>query len=358
MEGALKKITPQLAEKAEAFGQLPNEWLEIIYQEKWFKLFAPQYLNGLGLSFTDVLKIEEELAKKDGSLAWTITLCAGAGWFVGFLKEDLAKEVFKDPKVCFAGSGYIGGTANKIGDNYIVNGNWTYASGALHATHFTANCNMLEEGQPLVDQYGKAIVKALLLKRSEVEILDGWSYMGMVATGSHAFKVTEQTVSSNRVFEILPEKVVLPEPIFKYPFLQLAEATLAVNVLGITFHFLELVDDCFQVRNKKTNYDQAYLDYYNELKCNLLQDVLNLRMEFYQVIEKSWNELELKREITSGTLAEVSKICRELAITCRGNAAKLHPYAGLEAAKKHTEINRVWRDMNTVSQHALLMFPF
>jgi hypothetical protein len=65
-----------------------------------------------------------------------------------------------------------------------------------------------------------------------------------------------------------------------------------------------------------------------------------------------------KGNITESTLAEVSKICRELAITCRENAAKLHPYAGLEAAKKHTEINRVWRDMNTVSQHALLIFPF
>ncbi len=358
MENVLEKITPQFAEKAEGLGYLPNEWLDIVYQEKWFKLFVPNYLNGLGLSFTDVLKTEEELAKKDGSLAWTVTLCAGAAWFVGFLNRDLAKEVFKDPKVCFAGSGFVGGTANKVNGHYIVNGSWTYASGALHATHLTANCKMLEEGKPLFDNNGEPLVKAFLLERSEVEILDGWSYMGMVATGSHAFKVVEQYVPLNRVFEIVPEKAVLPDPIFRYPFLQLAEATLAVNVLGITLHFLELVDECFQIRNLKRNYDQAHLDYYGELRCNLLQDILNLRMEFYNVIEKSWRELETKTEISKTTLAEVSKVCRELAISCRENASKVHPYAGLEVAKKHTEINRVWRDMNTVSQHALLIFPF
>nr|WP_294897466.1 acyl-CoA dehydrogenase [uncultured Pedobacter sp.] len=358
MENPLNNITCELAEKAEELGFLPNEWLDTIYQEKWFKLFVPKYLNGLGLSFTTILKTEEELATKDGSLAWTVTLCAGAAWFVGFLNEDLATEVFKDPKVCFAGSGFVGGTANKIADGYIINGSWTYASGALHATHFTANCKILDEGKPFLDKNGESIVKAFLLKRSEVEILDGWCYMGMVATGSHAFKVVEQLVPLNRVFEILPEKAILPDPIFRYPFLQLAEATLVANVLGITLHFLALVDNCFRIRAHTRNYDQAHLTYYSELRCNLLQDILNLRMEFYEVIEKSWQELVNKGNITESTLAEVSKICRELAITCRENAAKLHPYAGLEAAKKHTEINRVWRDMNTVSQHALLIFPF
>lgn len=358
MEQATDIVTNELATKAEKLGCLPEEWLEVIYHQKWFKLFVPKYLNGLGLSFTDVLRTEESLAKKDGSLAWTVTLCAGAAWFVGFLNEDLATEVFKNPEVCFAGSGFVGGTANKVGGQYIVNGDWTYASGALHATHLTANCKMLENGKALLDKHGEPVIKAFLLKSSEVEILDGWSYMGMIATGSHSFKVVEQYVPLNRVFEIVPEKAILPEPIFQYPFLQLAEATLVANVLGISLHFFDLVDECFQARNKKRNYDNVHINYYNELKCNLLQDILNLRLEFFDIIEKSWQQLSIKRKISEGTLAEVSKICRELAITCRGNSAKIHPYAGLEAAKKHTEINRVWRDMNTVSQHALLIFPF
>jgi hypothetical protein len=191
-----------------------------------------------------------------------------------------------------------------------------------------------------------------------VEILDGWSYMGMVATGSHAFKVVEQSVPLNRSFEILPEKAVLPDPIFRYPFLQLAEATLAVNVLGITLHFIALVDECFHIRNEKRNYDQKHLDFYSELKSNALQSILNLRLEFYDSVEKSWRELVAKGKITGAALNSVSRVSRELAVVCRETSAKLHPFAGLEVAKKHTEINRVWRDMNTVSQHALLIFPF
>ncbi len=347
-----------MAAKAEEIAQLPAEWLEVIYEENWFKLFVPKYLNGLGLSMPQILAVEEELAKKDGSLAWTVTLCAGAAWFVGFLDTDLATEVFKDPKVCFAGSGFVGGTANKIDGSYVVNGSWTYASGALHATHLTANCKILDNGKPVFNKDGGSLVKAFLLKRSEVEILDGWTYMGMVATASHAFDVKEQKVPLNRSFDILPEKAMLPDPVFKYPFLQLAEATLVANVLGITQHFINLVDECFWVRNEKRKYDKPHLDYYKELRANALQDILNLRMEFYNVIEKSWGELEAKHKITEATLKAISELSRALAVTCRDKSSKLHPFAGLEAAKRHTEINRVWRDMNTVSQHALLIFPF
>lgn len=358
MKNNLNQFDKHLAQKAEELAYLPQEWLKIIYKEKWFKLFVPKRFDGLGLQFPEILKIEEALAKKDGSLAWTVTLCAGAAWFVGFLDKDLAKQVFKNPKICFAGSGFIGGTANRIGEQYTINGAWTYASGALHATHFTANCKIFEDGKPLLDKNGAPVVKAFLLEKNEVKILDGWCYMGMVATGSHAFKVENQLVPLNRVFDILPEKAKQPDPIFCFPFLQLAEATLVANVLGITLHFIELVDDCFQIRNEKRIYDKQHLNYYLELKQSLQQQLLDLRAQFYQIAEQAWEELQNKKEISKNSLDELSKISRLLALACRENAAKLHPFAGLEAAKKHTEINRVWRDMNTVSQHALLVFPF
>lgn len=358
MEKLLNVINKQSAAEAEKQGKLIPEWIELIQHEKWFKLFVPKHLNGLELSLPEALRVEETLAKMDGSLAWTVTLCAGATWFAGFLDPELTEEVFLNDDVCFAGSGFIGGTANKIGEHYIINGNWTYASGALHATHFTANCLMLENGKAIMDADGKQTVKAFLLKKQEVEILDGWSYMGMVATGSHAFKATEQFIPLNRCFEILPNKTRLPEPIFKYPFLQLAETTLVANVLGITLHFIELVDECFWMRNKTRNYDKAHLDYYTELKSDSEQHILNLRLMFFDLVEQSYTELKNTYKISGESLQAVSEISRDLASACREVSAKLQPFAGLEAAKNHTEINRVWRDMNTVSQHALLIFPF
>lgn len=346
------------ASEAEKLGSLPPEWLEHIYQEKWFKLFVPKELGGLGCNLPEALHIEEELACRDGSLGWTITLCTGAGWFVGFLDESLRREVFADPKLCLAGSGFVGGKAERVGDAYLINGNWTYASGALHASHFTANCELLENRKPVLDTKGNPVVKAFLLDKNEVEILDSWHYMGMIATGSHAFRAEQVRVPLNRCFEIVPDRAQLPDPIYRYPFLQFAETTLAVNILGITRHLQDLIAAAFWKRHDYRKYTDKQVGYFEKTYAQQA-DKLNIHKNtFYQTVETSWVELESSGSISSANLKKVSRISRKLTQICRETSARLYPFAGLEAAQTQTELNRVWRDFNTVGQHALLVFPF
>ncbi|MCH5682920.1 nicotinamide mononucleotide transporter [Niabella sp. W65] len=68
----------KLCKDAEKKGSLPNALLKIAYEEKWFKLFLPKVYGGLELDLPEALRYEEQLAYIDGSLGWTITLCAGA----------------------------------------------------------------------------------------------------------------------------------------------------------------------------------------------------------------------------------------------------------------------------------------
>lgn len=348
----------QFASKAESIGKLPEEWLSVIYEEKWFKLFVPQELGGLGLPLKQALKYEESLARLDGSLGWTITLCAGAAWFVGFMEESIRNEFFPREDLCLAGSGFVGGKADQIGEGYSISGSWTYASGALHATHFTANCEIFENGNAILDEEGNPVIKAFILKKEEVQILDGWNYMGMIATGSHAFKTENLHVPKDRCFEIIPEKTSLPDPIYKFPFLQFAEATLAVNILGLSFHLMDLIEESFWKRHEYRNYDKKHQRYFSELLKDNRAEVKKHKKQFYRQIEKAWIELEKEGKISDSRLKNISKKSRLLTSTCRRVNSELFPFSGLEGAKTQTELNRVWRDFNTVSQHALLIFPF
>lgn len=351
-------VNSHWAPQAEKQGSLTPEMLDFIYREKSFKLFVPKELDGLGLTLPEALLLEEKIARLDASMGWTVTLCAGAAWFVGFLDEKLSQEIFADPKVCLAGSGFVGGKANRVGDHYEISGSWTYASGALHATHFTANCELLEEGKPVLDLQGKPLVKAFILKKEEVEILDGWSYMGMIATGSHAFKTENLKVPLDRAFEILPEKVTRPEPIFRFPFLQFAEATLTATILGISLHLVELIEKSFWKRHDYRNFDKKQLLHFQKVLRKQRKSLKKRKSEFYDQVQESWIQLEAKGKIKKATLKTLSRISRKLTQTCREVNSQLYPFAGLEAAKTHTELNRVWRDFHTVSQHALLTFPF
>lgn len=121
----------QYAAAAEQMGQLHPEQLKLIYTQNWFNLFVPVSLGGLGLPFPEAIRLQELLAYADASFGWTVTLCSGANWFIGFMDESTASSFFTDKQVCLSGSGAASGKATLTQNGYIVNGRWKYATGAL-----------------------------------------------------------------------------------------------------------------------------------------------------------------------------------------------------------------------------------
>jgi indole-3-acetate monooxygenase len=338
--------------QAEKDGQLHPEQLDAIYHQRLFKMFVPKSLGGLELSLPEVLRLEEALAWADGSTAWVVTLCSGAGWFVGFINPGLVEKIFTSDRVCLAGSGATTGTASVTADGYVINGEWKYASGALHATMMTANCIIVKDGKTLLNEGGTPLVKSFILRKDEVELQRNWSSMGMVATASHGFKVTALHVPAERSFIIQPDKAELPNAVYHYPFLQLAETTLAVNFLGMAQRFLELFDERLQggIRSRGGQNSNAIA-----LHAEMLRVVQKKRIDFYQAVDMSWSYCTRREPIPAEALNAVSTSSRDLYRACLSVTSTLYPYAGLTAADPRTEINRVWRNFYTASQHSLFI---
>src|SRR5207249_2863153 len=133
---ALTNMINRVSDEAEQSGGLHPVQLAVIYEQRWFNLFVPKSCGGLELSLPEGLNIEEGLAWADGSTGWTVTLCSGANWFIGFLQPEISKDLFKNHQVCFAGSGRASGIASVTATGYEITGCWKYASGAPHATAF------------------------------------------------------------------------------------------------------------------------------------------------------------------------------------------------------------------------------
>src|SRR5690606_18821736 len=155
---------------AEKKGQLTADQLDTIYENKWFKLFVPREFDGLELSLPEGVRLEEELAYTDGSLGWTVTLCAGANLFSGCIDPTLERRIVADPRVCLGGSGRPSGIATIKDGGYEVNGIWHYATGAPHNTHFTANCVIEQDDKPVRDSEGNPLIKSFFFDQKDVRI--------------------------------------------------------------------------------------------------------------------------------------------------------------------------------------------
>lgn len=338
------------AKEAEEMGMLHPQQLELIYQQKWFKALMPIEYGGLNLSLPDLVRLQEALSWADGSFGWVFTLCCGAGWFSGFIDKGVAPSLFSDEKTCLAGSGAQTGEATITDSGYIINGEWNYASGAHHATHFTANCVIKKDGEALLNDDGSPLIKPFVIDKKDVQLLATWKYIGMVATGSHSFKIDSITVDKNRCFQIDPDHTTIDSELYKYPFLQLAEATLAANLAGMAIHFIDLAEVAIEQRKGLNKFTPSQKDIVARKLRSIKVNMQDVRGVFYNAVDSSWDE------VNPITLQQVSATSRQLAKAARNHVGALYPYCGLQAASPDTEINRVWRDLHTASQHSLLVF--
>lgn len=333
------------ASEAEAQGRLSPEQLKLIYDQKWFHLFVPEEYGGLALSLPEAVRLEESIAYADGSVGWVVTLCGGAAMFIGYFDEELAKEIFTEPDVCLAGSGQANGSAKVINGEFEINGCWPYASGAPHATHFTANCII----------NGSQQIQSFIFKKEEVILHPNWKYIGLNATAGYSYSVKDLKIPANRTFKIDPNYARLSHPVYKYPFLQLAQTTIAANISGMCLYFFDLAKEILTNKKNTNTRTEAVKNKGLQLFTTGKAEIQLLRKKFYAALDASWSSHVLNNIITTLQLYAVSQTSLHLAQQSRNLVNQLYPYCGLDAARTNTAINYVWRNINTASQHTLLL---
>ena len=272
------------------------------------------------------------------------------------MNPELRKEIFSNPQICLAGSGRPSGIA-KINDNgYEISGIWKYATGAPHATAFTANCVIEKNGSILQNEDGSTLFKTFLFLKDEVIIHKDWTSIGLMATASHSFEVKQLQVTAQRCFTIDDSNAVLAGPIWQFPFLQFAEATLAVNSSGMAYRFLDLCAGIFDDRKNEKSYRGDAAAKRNEQFGAAMNKLQEAREVFFTTTSETWDYFLHESHLEPSMLQRISDSSRSLAKTSLRVVDDLYPYCGIIAARPATEINRVWRDLHTASQHSLLLY--
>lgn len=336
---------------AEKAGFLLPPQQALIHQRGWLKMLAPRAAGGAELALPQAVRLEESIAEADGSMGWVVTLCAGAGWFAGFLPPETARAVLATPGLCLAGSGAPTGFADREGDGYRIAGRWDIASGAPMATHFTLNAILREGGAALLDADGVPRIRAFVVPAAQVVVEPTWRSFGMRATASHSYRIDGAWVPASHGFAIDPAFATAPGPLYRFPFMLLAWVTLAANLSGMARHFLQLAGEMVKARRQPPASAHDALG-----RAALALEGARERM--HALLEQAWAQAEAASEGDGpGVQPELDAWLREasqaLVVAARRAVGDIYPYCGLRAAHEEEDINRVWRDFHTASQHAL-----
>lgn len=314
----------------------PEAVLQWIAKENLWNLWIPKAYGGLEMPLGKGLEKLRSLAEIDGSLGWTVTLCSGANFFLGNLQKDVADEVFLNPKtpVCFGGSGGVFGTAEKKDNGYVISGIWKYATGASYLTHFTLNAKVVEEGKELKDENGDCLVRSFVVDKKDVEIIEDWKAMGLKATATHSFQVKEKWVDEK--FSFIYNKQYHNYPIFKIDFSVFADVTLWVNYIGMAAHFYE---EAHQLLASKAVLKPLAYEIYeadNKVKQYALQ--IEETIHSGKPLPETW-----VGEIHKSASMSVKKLSEAI--------IKIYPLLGIKACTETQNLNHVFRDYFTATQH-------
>jgi alkylation response protein AidB-like acyl-CoA dehydrogenase len=345
-------ITSEVRDNANSMdnsGPLTPQILEYVYEAKLFKLFVPTDLGGLMLPLPEALRVFEMASWIDGSFGWLVTIGSGGGFFSATLPLEQSRLLFGNAKAVVAGSGHPNGSARPVEGGYVVSGKWKYCSGSTYASLFTANCRI--EKEPGIESE----ILSFVFLPEQVTIIPDWNSFGLKATESHSISVEEAFVPTERTFDIMSTPHY-DDPIFRYPFLSFAQTSFAAVCLGLCRHFLE------EARSFATG-QQAEWTQTRPMRIAALLNAIKAQeasfeaaaWRFYETVERSWTNFVGSTRLSEQEEQEIGRCCQAVAGISLETAHKIFPLLGMTVLMEDNLINRIWRDLHTVTQHSLLV---
>ncbi|WP_367128408.1 acyl-CoA dehydrogenase family protein [Saccharothrix sp. HUAS TT1] len=206
--------------------------LEAMADAGVLRLRVPAEHGGHEADLATVVEVIAELARGDGSAAWTAAVWAISTWVVGQFPDEVRHEVFAKPDVRVTGILSPTATAEPVGGGVLVNGRWAFTAGAPQS-HWTTNAAVLAPDRVPV---------ALAIPLVDLEVVDDWHTTGLRATGSVTTVARDLFVPAGRVLRLAPvlrEHPDATEPMFRAPFMPAACAAVSAPAAGLALAALE-----------------------------------------------------------------------------------------------------------------------
>lgn len=174
------------ARSSDAQGRLTERAVHALRSHDLWRMRLCQDLGGLEVPIVTQIQVLAALAAVDASSAWCTMVANNAVAVLGSTMPAAATaKVFADGVPACAIVAAPGGKATETDGGFLVNGKWRLASGIHHADWVHATAHV--DGDP-------ARLLPLALPAKDLTLLDAWSSVGLAATGSDDFSLSDYFV--------------------------------------------------------------------------------------------------------------------------------------------------------------------
>ncbi|MEM4661106.1 MAG: hypothetical protein QXQ73_00285 [Desulfurococcaceae archaeon] len=229
--GRLGEVDGQISDEQ---CQLTDRVVKAIEDSQLVDLLKPRRYGGLGVDLKSYYELISTIARHNMATAWIAYFYSIHQVWPAYMAPQARDEII-------VGGGNVAdvlapvGTVERDAADYLLSGQWNFASGVPHSTWIGlgAVAQLPDNDTP---EYCLFAVKV-----AELEIVRNWNPLGLRGTGSHGVKLDRVRVPAHRVLPVervlhkgtpLGGKYDPSELIYRIPFLPLFAGPFSAVVLG------------------------------------------------------------------------------------------------------------------------------
>ncbi len=344
---AIAKEAELRKEEIELLRNIPVDIADKIQSAGLVKMWATRECGGTETAVSEVSQIISSMAEHNGSLAWVNAVTNCSSLITGFVSEEMASTLYKDPMAMIGGFAGPSGIATLDGESLIVSGNWSWGSGITHCSHIVGGV-LLKDGDRTI---GTAVV---FFEPTEVERLDNWHVLGLKGTNSVDYKTDKTRIPKGRWTPFPVSQATHESPLYQFSFLGALSVSVASVSVGLATRAVKELQQIAQTKKpfgqgKPLSLRSNFQEHFGKLNASMQATTYYLDQSIkkleHQIVNVGYN-IQSKADIRLATAyctekaAEIVKECYQL--------------AGGSAIWQSGKLEELMRDCHVVTQHGMV----
>jgi alkylation response protein AidB-like acyl-CoA dehydrogenase len=267
-----------------------------------FRLFTPRAFGGFEIDPVTFARVVEEVSTFDSAAGWAFQAGNTGAWWTSRMSPEGVAELYADgPDLMMAASFSPPHRAEEVPGGYRITGRGPLAS-TIHDSKWVLMTALVFDGdQPRITALGPEII-SVVMRTSEVEIIDTWDSLGMRGTDSNDIAASDVFVPKARAFDLGPDYVPpapFDGPLYQMPALAATFTIIAPVALAIATGAIRELRDIVATKvplgSMKTARDRGAVQ---SAVAEAEAAVRSARLFFYDALTTAWRYAVTQRPFT------------------------------------------------------------
>lgn len=358
LEDALRRarsLCPRIAARAaraEADRTIPPETIQELLDCGLFGIVMARTFGGSELGMAALVEVTAQLASACGSTGWVFGVLAGHSWLLNLFPIEAQQEFHEDPRALAATVFRLNAQVTPVEGGYrLQKGLGRFCSGVDHSNWIIASSSIKAHGS---DENARFF----LVPRKEVQIVDDWFTAGMRGTGSRSIRIEDAFIPAHRSVRLAeifagnaPGALLHKSATFRTPYQDVAAFSIIGAPLGLARRAVVSFSD--SLRAKLAGISAEQIAEASTTISRIGHAAADIDAAFALIVADA-RSVDRADDPDGRTALQRAHLARDWAYAahqCRYAVDSLFEAAGGAGIFDTSELQRIWRDVNSAAQH-------